>query len=74
MLMYILVHSPQFMRQIYMIFFAFANMGCKTNRKEYKVKKLILISNDPYPRQVEKITVLPWRMFLDRFWVGEILK
>jgi len=57
-----------------MIFFAFANMGCKTNRKEYKVKKLILISNDPYPRQVEKITVLPWRMFLDRFWVGEILK
>lgn len=47
--------------------------GLKSFAEEYSVKKLIVVSNDPYPRQIENVTVLPWRIFLDRLWAGEII-
>lgn len=47
--------------------------GLKSFAEEYKVKKLILISNDPYPRQAGKILILPWKIFLDKLWAGEII-
>ena len=48
--------------------------GLKSFAEEYHVKKLIIISNDPYPRLIENITVLPWKIFLDQLWGGEIIK
>lgn len=47
--------------------------GLKSFAEEYKVKRLILVSNDPFPRQVENILVLPWKLFLQNLWAGEII-
>lgn len=47
--------------------------GLKRFAEEYQVKKLILVSNDPFPRQVENVLVLPWRTFLDQLWAGTII-
>ena len=41
--------------------------------EEYSVKKLILVSNDPYPRRITNITVLPWKLFLEELWSGTLL-
>lgn len=48
--------------------------GLKSFAEEYYVKKLIIVSNDRYPRQIENITILPWKIFLDQLWGGEIIK
>jgi predicted AAA+ superfamily ATPase len=47
--------------------------GLKAFAEEYQTKKLILITNDPYPRLVENISILPWNVFLQRLWGGEII-
>jgi uncharacterized protein len=47
--------------------------GLKQFAEEYKTQKLILISNDPYPRQIENILILPWQIFLDRLWLGDMI-
>jgi uncharacterized protein len=47
--------------------------GLKCFAEEYQVKKLIVVSNDPYPRQIDNITVLPWKIFLDQLWMGGIM-
>ena len=47
--------------------------GLKAFAEEYNVKKLILISNDPLPRLVNDILILPWKIFLERLWAGEII-
>lgn len=47
--------------------------GLKSFAEEYKVKKLIIVSTDPYPRKIDKITVLPWKTFLEQLWSGEII-
>ena len=47
--------------------------GLRSFSEEYRTKKLILVSNDPYPRRVNDITVLPWKIFLEQLWAGEIL-
>jgi predicted AAA+ superfamily ATPase len=47
--------------------------GLKSFAEEYKVKHLILVTNDPYPRLVEGITILPYTVFLQKLWAGEIL-
>ena len=41
--------------------------------EEYSVKKLILITNDPFPRQMGPVLVLPWQAFLKSLWEGEII-
>jgi predicted AAA+ superfamily ATPase len=41
--------------------------------EEYKVKKSIIVSTDPYPRQIGNIIILPWQEFLNRLWGGEII-
>ena len=48
--------------------------GLKSFSEEYRVGKSILISNDPYPRQINDILVLPWKVFLQKLWDGEIIK
>jgi len=47
--------------------------GLKAFAEEYEVKKLILISNDPMPRLVGNILILPWKVFLERLWNEEII-
>ncbi|HUW93678.1 MAG TPA: ATP-binding protein [Bacteroidales bacterium] len=48
--------------------------GLKSFAEEYKVKKLILVSNDPAPRKVGGIMIMPWRHFLDQLWAGEVIR
>jgi predicted AAA+ superfamily ATPase len=48
--------------------------GLKAFAEEYEVKKLILISNDPLPRLVDNIHIMPWKVFLERLWAGEIIE
>jgi predicted AAA+ superfamily ATPase len=47
--------------------------GLKAFSEEYTVKKLILVSNDSYPRKVDDILILPWKVFLERLWNNEII-
>ena len=48
--------------------------GLKCFSEEYKTKKSIIISTDPYPRLIDNILVLPWKDFLMRLWAGEIIQ
>lgn len=47
--------------------------GLKSFSEEYEVKKLLVVSNDPFERVVGNVTVLPWRIFLQRLWEGDII-
>ena len=47
--------------------------GLRQFAEEYNVKHLFLVSNDPLPRKVDGIDVLPWNMFLERLWGGEVV-
>ena len=47
--------------------------GLKSFAEEYNVKKLILVSNDPSPRKVGKIMIMPWKFFLDQLWDGGLI-
>ena len=48
--------------------------GLKSFAEEYKVKKLIVVSTDVYPRKSGNFSILPWRVFLERLWAGEIIR
>src|SRR5450759_4474748 len=48
--------------------------GLKSFAEEYNVKKLILVSNDPSPRKVGKIMIMPWRYFLEQLWEGRLIE
>jgi predicted AAA+ superfamily ATPase len=47
--------------------------GLRSFAEEYPVKKLLLITNDPFPRQMGKVLVLPWQDFVKQLWAGEII-
>lgn len=47
--------------------------GLRQFAEDYQAKHLILVSNDPLPRKVEKISVLPWQIFLEKLWGGDLL-
>ena len=47
--------------------------GLKKFAEEYKVKKQILVTNDSFPRQMDNTLVLPWNIFLQKLWAGEII-
>ena len=48
--------------------------GLRSFGEEYKVKRSIVVSNDPYPRKVDNILILPWKEFLEMLWAGEIIR
>jgi uncharacterized protein len=48
--------------------------GLKSFAEEYNVKKKILVSNDPLPRKVGDIMIMPWKYFLDQLWDGELIR
>lgn len=47
--------------------------GLKAFREEYQVKKSILVSLDSAPRLVGGIEILPWQVFLEKLWSGQIV-
>jgi uncharacterized protein len=48
--------------------------GLRKFKEEYRVKRGILVSKDSKPRQTEDgIEILPWKVFLERLWSGEII-
>lgn len=47
--------------------------GLKSFSEEYRVKRSIVVSTDPYPRQIDNVKILPWKEFLQRLWAGEII-
>ena len=47
--------------------------GLKSFAEDYTTKKQILITNDLYPRQMGSVLVLPWKVFLEKLWGGDII-
>lgn len=47
--------------------------GLKSFREEYKPKTMLLVSLDASPRLTEGLEILPWAVFLERLWGGDIL-
>ena len=47
--------------------------GLRSFSEEYAVNKLIVVSNDPQMRILYTITVMPWELFLQKLWNGEII-
>jgi len=47
--------------------------GLKSFAEDYPIKKQILITNDLYPRQMGSVLVLPWKVFLEKLWGGDII-
>ena len=45
----------------------------KAFQEEYKVRQSIVVSCDPKPRRIGNIDVLPWQVFLDRLWGGDLI-
>ena len=46
--------------------------GLKAFAEEYVVEKKIVVSNDPLPRLMGNILVLPWQVFLEKLWANEL--
>ena len=40
---------------------------------EHKPKRAIVVANEKHERETGGIAVLPWRVFLDRLWGGEVI-
>jgi predicted AAA+ superfamily ATPase len=47
--------------------------GLKSFAEEYKVKKSIVVSNDPVERLMGNVLIMPWKIFLEKLWAGEII-
>lgn len=47
--------------------------GLTSFTEEYTVKKQILVTNDAFTRQMGDCLVLPWQVFLQKLWAGEII-
>lgn len=47
--------------------------GLKSFAEDYTTGKLILVTNDPFPRKMGSILVLPWRVFLQKLWAQNII-
>lgn len=41
--------------------------------EEYKPRRAIVVSLDAHPRKIGNITILPWKVFLDMLWAGDIV-
>ena len=41
--------------------------------KDYNPQKAILVCNEKYPRTVNSIEIIPWKIFLEKLWGGDII-
>jgi predicted AAA+ superfamily ATPase len=47
--------------------------GLRSFAEEYPVQQLIVVSTDPVARIIGNISVLPWKLFLEKLWDGKII-
>jgi uncharacterized protein len=47
--------------------------GLNRFAEEYKVKKQVLITNDPIQRKMGEVMIMPWQFFLNQLWAGELI-
>jgi predicted AAA+ superfamily ATPase len=47
--------------------------GLRAFQEEYQVQESILVSQDPKPRKVGNIRILPWAIFLEELWSGKLV-
>ena len=48
--------------------------GLHLFHEEFKCKKNLVVSNDPYPRKLNSyISILPWQQFCSMLWNGDII-
>jgi len=47
--------------------------GLKAFMGEYQVKKALVVCNEPLPRIVDGIEILPYSVFLEQLWAGRII-
>jgi len=48
--------------------------GLKIFQDEHTCKQSYIISREPFPRKIDsKITILPWKIFFEMLWEGEII-
>lgn len=47
--------------------------GIKAFREEYDVRKSIVVCTEVLPRIHDNIDILPWRLFLEKLWNGEVI-
>jgi uncharacterized protein len=47
--------------------------GLKAFMEEYQVKKALVVCNEPLPRIVDGIEILPYSVFLEQLWAGRII-
>jgi predicted AAA+ superfamily ATPase len=40
---------------------------------EFSPERLIMVSNDPWPRNIGKVEIIPWALFLEQLWSGELI-
>lgn len=45
--------------------------GLKALQEDGAVKNLLVVSKEKYPRTLGDITILPWKMFLEKLWSGD---
>ena len=48
--------------------------GIKALREEGVCAHYVIVSQEPAPRRVDGISILPWTDFLDRLWAGAWLE
>lgn len=41
--------------------------------ESFQTKRCLIVTNEPAPRRVKEIDLIPWREFLRRLWAGEFL-
>jgi len=46
--------------------------GLRALQEERALQRLVVVSLETLPRQVEGIDLLPWQVFLERLWAGEL--
>lgn len=40
---------------------------------EFNPERLIMVSNDPWPRKIGKVEIIPWALFLEQLWSDELI-
>lgn len=48
--------------------------GLKALRESHKTKHALVVCSESAPRTVDGIEIVPWRVFLDRLWDGELVR
>ncbi len=48
--------------------------GLLALQEEKLIRKAVVVSRDPLPRKIGDIEILPWKIFVQRLWAGDLLE